>query len=421
MEKTPKCFISYSWDSDSHKDWVLSLARDLVSNGIDTRLDQWDLRLGDQIPRYMETSVRESDFVLLICTPTFASKANSGEGGVGYESSIVTGQIFVDVASDRKFIPVLRDGDGKTALPSYLKTKAYIDFRDDSHYPENLESLLRNLYGMPKIMKPTLGEKPFFISNPEESITDFLKSNYKTLATSQNPALVIFLLDVSGSMGEPFESTTRVDAISKALQKIAVRMVMRSTKGSLIAPRYRIGMFAYSSSVFDLLGGIKTIDELAKMGVPILTTLDMTDTAQAFSEIEKLLVRELPKMQNCPAPLICHITDGEYNGANPFPVMKRIMDLSVNDGNVLIENIYMKQDILHTRIDKLKEWEGCQTEHQLKDEYAKALFRHSSFLPESYRSIIKEFGYSIKPTSRLFFPGSTTELLELAFSMTASD
>lgn len=421
MEKTPTCFISYSWDSESHKEWVLSLARDLVSNGIDTRLDQWDVLLGDQLPRYMESSVRESDFVLLICTENFASKANAGEGGVGYESSIVTGQTFTDVGIDRKFIPVLREGEARTALPSYLKSKAFIDFRNDTRYAENLENLLRNLYGMPKIRKPSLGEKPFFLTTPDVSLTEFLNSNYKTSATSKHPALVIFLLDVSGSMSEPFDGATRVETVSKLLQKIAVKMVQRSTKGASIAPRYRVAMFAYSSQVIDLYGGIKTIDELAKIGVPQLTTLDMTDTAQAFSEVEKLLISELPNMQSCPAPLICHITDGEYNAGNPFPIMKRIMDLSVGDGKVLIENIYMKQDISKIPIDPVKDWKGFQSEHQLKDEYARALFRHSSFIPESYRLIIQEFGYSIQPNSRLFFPGSTTGLLELAFSMTAAD
>ena len=106
---------------------------------------------------------------------------------------------------------------------------------------------------------------------------------YSVPATSKTPALIVYLLDVSGSMGENFSPTTRVDAVSQALQKVAVKMVQRSTKGAIVAPRYRVAMFAYSSQTIDLLGGIKTIDELAKMGVPQLTTLDMTDTAAAFA------------------------------------------------------------------------------------------------------------------------------------------
>ena len=34
----PRCFISYSWDSDSHKDWVRKLAEHLQSSGVDVYL-----------------------------------------------------------------------------------------------------------------------------------------------------------------------------------------------------------------------------------------------------------------------------------------------------------------------------------------------------------------------------------------------
>jgi hypothetical protein len=93
---TAKCFISYSWDPDPHKDWVRGLAEQLEKNGVETLLDQWDVRLGADLPLYMETSVREADFALLVCTPAFAQKANAGRGGVGYEKSIVTGEIFFE-------------------------------------------------------------------------------------------------------------------------------------------------------------------------------------------------------------------------------------------------------------------------------------------------------------------------------------
>ena len=84
----PKCFISYSWDSSSHKEWVRFLAEQLQQNGVYTYLDQWDVSLGDQLPKFMETSIRGSNFVLLICTANFATKANAGRGGAGYEKSI---------------------------------------------------------------------------------------------------------------------------------------------------------------------------------------------------------------------------------------------------------------------------------------------------------------------------------------------
>ena len=146
----PRCFISYAWESNEHKNWVRTLAERLVESGVETSLDQWDIELGSDIPEYMETCVRESDFVILICSPTFAAKANTGKGGVGYEKHIVTGEIYQGVASPKKFVPLLRRGTPEESLPSYLKTKYYIDFRKENEFEFKFEDLLRHMYHSPK-------------------------------------------------------------------------------------------------------------------------------------------------------------------------------------------------------------------------------------------------------------------------------
>ena len=67
-EKVPNIFISYSHDSPEHKKWTAKFASELVDNGVDVILDQWDLVFGDDIPKFMEKSVSEADRVLMICT-----------------------------------------------------------------------------------------------------------------------------------------------------------------------------------------------------------------------------------------------------------------------------------------------------------------------------------------------------------------
>ena len=57
MNDEPKVFISYSHDSESHKAWVLKLATDLRDHGVDAILDEWDLKLGEDIVKFMEDSV----------------------------------------------------------------------------------------------------------------------------------------------------------------------------------------------------------------------------------------------------------------------------------------------------------------------------------------------------------------------------
>ena len=221
-------------------------------------------------------------------------------------------------------------------------------------------------------------------------------------------------------MSEPFAPPapqTRVDTVSESIQRVAVQMVQRSTKGVIVAPRYRIAMFAYSSQVIDLLGGIKTIDELAKMGVPQLTTLDMTDTAGAFAAAESLLQAELPHMQDHPAPLVCHMTDGESNGGDPLPIAQRIMNMSVPDGNVLIENIYVRRGI---GVTNAQTWPGISSPSQLPDAYSQRLLEMSSSIPDSYRSVMQEFGYKLDASAKMFFPAENLELLKIGFAMSGA-
>src|SRR5215211_6366551 len=106
--KPPKVFISYAWEDDI-KTWVLDFATRLRSDGVNAILDQWETAPGDQLTEFMEKSVRESDFVVFICTPTYKRKSDRRKGGVGYEGSIITGEVFAK-NNHRKFIPVLRKG-----------------------------------------------------------------------------------------------------------------------------------------------------------------------------------------------------------------------------------------------------------------------------------------------------------------------
>jgi hypothetical protein len=222
-------------------------------------------------------------------------------------------------------------------------------------------------------------------------------------------------------MGEELGGKTKIEVISDALHQVAVRMVQRSTKGTTVAPRYNIAMYAYSSQVTDLLGGIKTVAELAQMGVPRLQPMDATDTAAAFREAESLLKTQIGNLQDSPAPLVCHMTDGEYNtGGDPEPIARRIMDMEVPDGKVLIENIFVTDKALPQAITDPKGWDGITDESPLASPYAETLRRMSSPVPPTYASVMAEMGYRLSPGARMLFPGNTPEIVELGFAMSGA-
>ena len=159
----PKLFISYSHDSDSHKNWVLSLATRLVNNGVDVVLDQWDLTLGSDLPRFMETGLKEAQRVLAVCSRSYVEKADAGRGGVGYEKMILTSQLMQDISTDR-IIPVIRKNDLVSLVPTFLLSRVHIDFRDDLAYEIRYADLIRDIHGQQIKPRPPLGQNPFTIT-----------------------------------------------------------------------------------------------------------------------------------------------------------------------------------------------------------------------------------------------------------------
>lgn len=134
--KASRVFISYSWDDDQHREWVLKFAERLQEeDGLEIVLDRSHLRPGMDKNVFMEKSVTESDFVIVICTPGYAARANDRKGGVGYEATIITAQLAENILT-AKFIPVLRRGNWQSALPSWIKTKLGVDLQAEP-YPED--------------------------------------------------------------------------------------------------------------------------------------------------------------------------------------------------------------------------------------------------------------------------------------------
>lgn len=169
-DRIPKIFISYSWSSDA---LVLELAQRLVSHGIDVVLDKWELKEGQDKYAFMERCVNDIGItkVLIICDKTYARKANNRTGGVGDETVIISSEIYGNMKQER-FIPIIaeKDEDGNPYVPTYIKTRIYIDLSDPDTYEVEYEKLLRNIYEKPQFVKPKLGKRPEWL---DEEKTDF--------------------------------------------------------------------------------------------------------------------------------------------------------------------------------------------------------------------------------------------------------
>jgi TIR domain len=145
-------FISYSWDDDSHREWVRRLAERLRADGVNVSIDRWSTVPGDQLPAFMERAIRDNEFVVIICTPRYKRRSDAREGGVGYEGDIMTAEVMRS-QNHRKFIPVLRSGSWPEAAPSWLLGKYYINLTGD-YSERDYEDLVRTLLGIRETAPP---------------------------------------------------------------------------------------------------------------------------------------------------------------------------------------------------------------------------------------------------------------------------
>jgi hypothetical protein len=166
----PKLFISYSWSSAEHEQWVVDLATELRESGIDVILDKWDLKEGNDAVAFMEQMVTDPTIkkVLIVSDAQYAAKADGRAGGVGTETQIISREVYEHQAQE-KFVAVVseKDEDGQPLLPTYYKSRIYIDLSTADRYAEQFERLVRWAFDKPRYVKPNLGVRPPFLSESD--------------------------------------------------------------------------------------------------------------------------------------------------------------------------------------------------------------------------------------------------------------
>ena len=179
--ENPKVFISYSWHPEENKIRVQRLAERLMQDGVNVILDIWDLKHGHDKYVFMEQMVKDPDIkkVLVICNEDYALKADARKGGVGTESTIMSGDIY-SLAEQTKFIPILMEWkNGEACLPTFLKSRMYIDMSSNETYELGYDQLLRDIYSKPLLRKPALGKMPSYLEADEPVLLSTAREQQK--------------------------------------------------------------------------------------------------------------------------------------------------------------------------------------------------------------------------------------------------
>lgn len=171
-DNRPKVFISYSW---AVQDWTVKLATRLINDGIETKVDFWDLKEGNDKYKFMESMVADKsiDYVLILCDETYTKKANDRTGGVGDETVIISSELYGKSVQTR-FLPLVlsKYENGEATVPIYIKSRIYFDFSNEEKYEDEYEKLLRHIYNEPLIPKPMLGNKPEWLKKNAINISE---------------------------------------------------------------------------------------------------------------------------------------------------------------------------------------------------------------------------------------------------------
>lgn len=160
-----RVLVSYAWEDEAYRELVARLAARLRSDGIDARLDRWNVD-DRPLPDFMASEVRKADKVLMLCSPAYKKKVHAMQDGeratgAGLESALLTSAVFNDYTLRKKILVVVARGDAADAVPDgfagLARDKLSLDPFDEAAY----QTILRRLYGG-NVQAPALGPRLAF-------------------------------------------------------------------------------------------------------------------------------------------------------------------------------------------------------------------------------------------------------------------
>jgi hypothetical protein len=166
MPQPTRVFVTYTHDSDEHKDQVLALAAFLRKHGLDVQLDAWDSYERRDWYEWGQRQVMLADFILVVASKQYK---RVGDGEVAPEENRGA---QAEVAALRemmqnnrpqwiqRILPVLLPGHSPDEIPLFLQPLTADHFRVDDLTLSGADSLIRVLTAQPANVMPDIGTVP---------------------------------------------------------------------------------------------------------------------------------------------------------------------------------------------------------------------------------------------------------------------
>lgn len=258
--------------------------------------------------------------------------------------------------------------------------------------------------------------------------------------TRESPGCVLFVLDQSGSMSEPFgrvPSVSKAQGVADAVNRLLQTLCLRCTKSDGVRHYFDVGVLVYGvsgevESAFprswaehDLVP-IPVISDnplrIEKRSSPPIGDMPAKDTllpvwieprAEMLTPMCAALKRTadvvggwIKRHKDAFPPIVLHITDGGSTDGDPIGPARRITDMATSDGNVLLFNAHISSE----SSDAI----GFVAEPPaVGDELAPMLFEMSSVLPASFVAEARASNHNVSDGARGFaFNADLVELIQ---------
>ena len=254
--------------------------------------------------------------------------------------------------------------------------------------------------------------------------------SHSALVTRDNPTCLVFLIDQSKSMAQPFgrqAEKKKSDGVADVINRFLTELSIKSTRNDGIRDYFHIGVIGFGDQIGSALAGAlagRTLVPIHEIAVKPLRIEERTRTeddgmggliqkkvrfpiwvepkadgltplAQALELAREWVAGFIRTYPNSFPPIVINITDGKPTKDHPRAAAKALGELSTTDGQVLLFNIHLSE-----KTNRPIEFPASETE--LPDDFAKMLFRMSSVLPSSFVTAAVAQGYPAVEGSRGF-------------------
>ena len=253
---------------------------------------------------------------------------------------------------------------------------------------------------------------------------------YTAELSRNNPTALIFLIDQSSSMAEPFGAQPekpKAEGVADGINRLLQNLVLKCAKGDGIRNYFHVGVIGYGGRVVWALGGKLVGQKLVPVSVIATNPLRVdqrtrkvddgagglveqtlkfpvwfepiaggrTPMCQAITEATAALEEFISQFPRAFPPLVINISDGKATDGNPEVPASKLQNLSTADGNVLIFNAHLSSQAT-------RPIEFPSSEAELPDPDALMLFKISSVLPPKLRAAAQGEGFRVNENTRGF-------------------